>query len=86
MEKLPSFDQNHGLTPLEKPQIFELLNFLFLYILEKKKKVFFFCLVYHETHFSSWPILPKIERFEKLSFFYQNHGLTTPLKYPDNSL
>ena len=29
-EKLPSFDQNHGLNPLEESQFFDFLNFLFL--------------------------------------------------------
>ena len=31
LEKRPFFDQNHGLTPLEKCQFFDFLNFLFLY-------------------------------------------------------
>ena len=39
MEKLPIFDQNHGLTPLEKIQVFDLLNFLFL---SSSKSVFSF--------------------------------------------
>ena len=30
LEKLPFFDQNHGLTPLEKCQFLDFLNFLFL--------------------------------------------------------
>ena len=30
LEKWPFFDQNHGLTPLEKCQFFDFLNFLFL--------------------------------------------------------
>ena len=30
LEKGPFFDQNHGLTPLEKCQFFDFLNFLFL--------------------------------------------------------
>ena len=30
MEKWPIFDQNHGLTPLEKRQFFDFLNFFFL--------------------------------------------------------
>ena len=37
MEKLPFLDQNHGITPLEKCQLFELLNFLFL----QPRKAFF---------------------------------------------
>ena len=30
MEKWPIFEQNHGLTPLQKCQFFDFLNFLFL--------------------------------------------------------
>ena len=30
MEKWPFLDQNHGLTPLEKCQFFDFLNFLLL--------------------------------------------------------
>ena len=30
MEKLPTFHQTHGLTPLEKCQFFDFINFLFL--------------------------------------------------------
>ena len=30
VEKWPFLDQNHGLTPLEKCQFFDFLNFLFL--------------------------------------------------------
>ena len=30
LEKGPFFAQNHGLTPLEKRQFFDFLNFLFL--------------------------------------------------------
>ena len=30
LEKWPYLDQNHGLTPLEKLQFFDILNFLFL--------------------------------------------------------
>ena len=29
LEKWPILDQNHGLTPLEKSQLFDALNFLF---------------------------------------------------------
>ena len=31
MEKWPIFEENHGLTPLEKSQFFDFLNLLFLY-------------------------------------------------------
>ena len=37
VEKWPFFDQNQGLTPLEKCQIFDFLKFLFLY---PKKAIF----------------------------------------------
>ena len=37
LEKRPILDQNHGLTPLEKCQFFDFLNFLFL----KPRKAFF---------------------------------------------
>ena len=37
MEKWPFLDQSHGLIPLEKCQIFDFLNFLFL----QPKKAFF---------------------------------------------
>ena len=36
-EKWPFFEQNHGLTPLEKCQFFDFLNFLFL----QPRKAFF---------------------------------------------
>ena len=47
MEKLPIFHQNHGITPLEKSQFFEFLNFLFF-----SPENHFFFLEYRETHFS----------------------------------
>ena len=37
VEKLSSFDQNHGLNPLEESQFFDCLNFLFL----QARKAFF---------------------------------------------
>ena len=37
MEKSPIFDQNHGLTPLEKSQFFHFSNFVFL----QPRKAFF---------------------------------------------
>ena len=39
LEKWPFFNQNHGLTPLQKCQFFYFLNFLFL----QPRKVFFRC-------------------------------------------
>ena len=47
MEKLLIFDQNHGLTPLDKSQFFDFFN-LFFYSLERR----FFILEYRKTHFS----------------------------------
>ena len=37
VRKMAIFDQNHGLTPLEKCQFFDFLDFLFLY----PRKAFF---------------------------------------------
>ena len=37
LEKWPFLDQNHGLTPLEKCQFFDFLNFLF----SDSRKAFF---------------------------------------------
>ena len=39
LKKWPFLDQNHGLTPLEKCQFFDFLNFLFL----QPRKAFFLC-------------------------------------------
>ena len=73
MEKWPIFEQNHGLTPLEKCQFFDLLNFLFLLptnaVLRSR--------ISYKTFF--WPILPKKNKLEKWPILEQNHGLT-PLK------
>ena len=46
MEKWRFFDQNDGLTPLEKSQFFDFLNFFF-FRLEKR----FFVLEYCKTNF-----------------------------------
>ena len=45
VEKWPFFDQNHGLTPLEKCQFYFFLNFLFL----QPRKVFFRCRISSKT-------------------------------------
>ena len=52
MEKWPISDKNHGLTPYEKSQFFESLNFLFL-----KPKKEFFVLEYRKRHFSDLQVL-----------------------------
>ena len=49
MEKWPLMAQNHGLTPLEKCQYFDALNFFFVLAI---KSVLFF-LGHHRTHFPS---------------------------------
>ena len=61
--------QNHLLTPLEKCQFFDFLNFLFL----SPRKAFFSFQDIVKTF--SWPILPK-KKWEKKLFLEQNHGLT----------
>ena len=70
MEKWPFFDQNHGLTPLEKSQFFDFLNFFFFWF----RKAFFRFRILQNTF--SWPILPKKKRDRKRLFLDQNHGLT----------
>ena len=69
IEKWPFFDQNHELTPLEKSQFFDFLNFFF-YGLERR----FYVLEYCKTHFPGLYCLKK--EMEKWPFFGQNHGLT----------
>ena len=67
--KWPIFDQNHGLTPLEKCQFFDLLNFLFLL----SRQAFFRSRISLKTFY--WPILPK-KKLEKWPVSNLNHGLT----------
>ena len=62
MEKWPFFDQNHGLTPLEKSQFFDFLNFFFFWF----RKAFFRFRILQNTF--SWPILPKKKRQKKVIF------------------
>ena len=63
MEKWPFFDQNHGLTPLEKSQFFDFLNFFFFYGLERR----FSGVEYSKTHFSGLYCLK--ERHGKMAIF-----------------
>ena len=77
MEKWSIFDQNHGLTPLEKWQFFHFLIFCF-YSVKRR----FFVLEYLKTHFPSvyclrkkfgkmpnfWP-KPWTNPFEKMTIF-----------------
>ena len=53
LEKWPFSDQNHGLTPLEKCQFFEFLNFLFF----QPRKAFFRSRISKNTF--SWSTLRK---------------------------
>ena len=48
LEKWPFLDQNHGLTPLEKCQFFDFLNFLFL----QPRKAFFRSRITSKTLYS----------------------------------
>ena len=73
MEKLPIFDQNHGLTPLEKNSNFSTFLTCCFYSLER----LFLSLEYLETQLPGVFCLK-----EKLPIFDQNHGLW---KNPDFS-
>ena len=70
MEKWPFFDQNHGLTPLEKFNFSTFLT-LFFWGLERR----FFVLEYCKSHFPGL-YCKKKKDMEKWPFFDQNHGLT----------
>ena len=69
LEKWPCLDQNHGLTPLEKCQFFDFLNFLLL----QRRKAFFRSRISEKTF--SWPIFQNkmLEKWpfldEKCQFF-----------------
>ena len=71
MEKLPIFDQNHGITRFEKSQFVDFFNFLFL----KSGKDFFLSRIYILKHiFMAYFGYDK--KMEKLPSFDQNCGLT----------
>ena len=72
------FDQKHGLTPLEKCQFYDFLNFLFL----QHRNAFFFVLEYRKRHFPCLYCLkrkgskmaisrqkPWVNHFRKMSIF-----------------
>ena len=63
MEKWQISDQNHGLTPLEKSQFFDFLNFFFFFSLERRC----FVLKYRRRLFLGLYCLKK--KVEKLRFF-----------------
>ena len=62
LKKWPFLDQNHGLTPLEKCQFFDFLNFFF-YSLERR----FFTLEYDKRHFLAYIAYKK--KVEKMAIF-----------------
>ena len=59
LEKWPFWDQNHGLTRLEKCHFFDFFNFFFL----KLRKAFFCSRISSKTF--CWPILPKKRMLQK---------------------
>ena len=67
LEKWPFLDQKHGLTPLEKCQFFDFLNFLFL----QPRMSFFRSRILWKTF--SWPVFPK-KKVGEMAIFAQNHG------------
>ena len=62
LEKWPFLDQNRGLTPLEKCQFLDFLNFLFL----QPRKAFFRSRISEKTF--SWHIFTK-KKFRKMAIF-----------------
>ena len=69
LEKWPYLEQNHGLTPLEKCQFFDILNLLFL-----QPRKAFFVLQYRKSHIPNQYCLKKM--LEKWPYWDQNHDLT----------
>ena len=69
LEKWTFLDQNFGLTPLEKCQFFDFLNFLFL----QARKAFLLVQDMIKDIFLAYIALKK--KFEKWPFLDQNHGL-----------
>ena len=70
LEKWPYFDENHGLTPLEKCQFYDFVNFLFL---QPRKAFFLFQNIIKDIFLAN---IAKKKTLKKLPFFDQNHGLT----------
>ena len=69
MEKWPFLDKNHGLSPWEKCQYLDVLNFSFFSLGRR-----FFVLEYRKRHFPGRNCLKKI--LAKWPFLDQNHGLS----------
>ena len=70
LEKWPFLDQNNGLTPLEKNQFFDFLNFLFFF---PQKGVF---LVQNIIDYIFLVYIAKNKKVKQWPFLDQNHGLT----------
>ena len=69
LEKWPFFEQNHGLTPLEKCQFFDFLNFLFL----QPRMAFFRSRISQNTF--SWTKSPKKKSWKNGHFRSKTMGL-----------
>ena len=77
LEKWPFLDQNHGLTPLEKCQFYEFLNFMFLqprkafFVIEYRKRPFpgLYCLRRNVGKKAIFGLIPWINPFGKRSIF-----------------
>ena len=70
MKKLQLFDQNHGLSPLQKCQFCLLFKSMFIF----SRKAYFLTRTSPNTF--SGCILHKTKRSQNLQLFDQNHGLT----------
>ena len=77
-EKWPFLDQNNGLTPSEKCQFFDFLNFLFFYsldrlffVLEYRKRCFpgVYCIGRKVGKISMFGPIPLVNPFGKMSIF-----------------
>ena len=75
-EKWPILDQNHGLTPLEKCQYFDFLNFFFLLA---RKEFFFQNIIQHVFLAYIAPLPP--QKVGKSSILDQKDGLVTLEKF-----
>ena len=71
LEKWPYLDQNHGLTPFENLQFFDILNFLFS---QPRKAFFSFQNIVKIIFLSN---IAEKKMLEKRPYWDQNHGLTT---------
>ena len=85
LEKWPYLDQNHGLTPLEKLQFFDILKLLFLQprkaffrffelqIFIAQKGAFSFQIIVKVIFLTNIALQKRLEKWHNLD---QNHGLT----------